>query len=96
MWQALETESIPSTLSTLGSCLEIVILPPTLPTLPHTCLGELELQDVAVVDGEADQDAHQFEFQIHVQVRGPEPVEAGGLVVREHAVVGVEQLPHLF
>mmetsp|Transcript_12175 Transcript_12175/g.26182 ORF Transcript_12175/g.26182 Transcript_12175/m.26182 type:complete len:222 (+) Transcript_12175:1602-2267(+) len=56
--------------------------------------GEAELQDVAVVDGQAYEYAHQLELCVHVEVGGAKPVEPGALIIREHAVVGVEQLAH--
>ena len=62
--------------------------------LPIRQHWEGELQEVGIIDGKANQDAHKLKLHAHVNLRGPEPVQTGVLVQLEHAVVGVKHFSH--
>mmetsp|Transcript_27306 Transcript_27306/g.76234 ORF Transcript_27306/g.76234 Transcript_27306/m.76234 type:complete len:493 (+) Transcript_27306:61-1539(+) len=65
--------------------------------VPHELLvhqgRERQLQDVVVVDGQAEDDADQLVLHLQVQVARLEPVQPRVLVEHEHPEVGVEDVP---
>ena len=53
-----------------------------------------ELQEMGVVDGKANHDAHQLKLHAHINVGGSEPVHARLLIQLEHSVVGIKQVAY--